>query len=657
MSRFLLAFLVSFIASSARAELVFVGEVSLPFGSPTLIAGDALQAGAVYEYQLGTFAGSERPIALRARVTLLAITAAALTRLDDGTNRLAPEVQIEGAGHVDLQVDFVDEHGAAVTVSGLDLTVSGLAQGARLELTPPATYTVSFSTLVEPRLTTEGRYAFGTSAPPGASFERSGFILDYADASRLFLRVGRFTPGTATLSIAFGAPAAAFTSPFCWNPVCGNGRREPPENCDDGNALPGDGCDELCRAELALWLESPTGARRPELKGRGVPGESVTLLVDAFQGRVTTPEDGFWRYIAPIDLADGPHTITATTQDFEGRPVTLIGTLVVDTVTSVELLAPAPGAELVAGPIVVSGRAEEGGSVTVIIDGPTSARPWAWVHDGMWSVETPPLLPGRYSIRAEARDPIYNLGVSPTLPLTLVACGSDTDCVRGTPCQADGVCEYRPPCTCDDRDPCTEDRCEGPTGCTYRVLPRGTPCDGGYCDGERRPMCLECVDNTHCVGAFCRFGQCVDMVPPAVAIAEPVQGARIDGRWVTVRGTTEPGLALRVIMSGEPMSYSWDLVADADGAFGVTASEVPVGSYELVVAATDASGNKAEARSWFWIWPTPVETEPEPASPTPPQDEAGCVGSGAKGPGLALLGLALVVVARRARGFRHHNSA
>jgi hypothetical protein len=147
------------------------------------------------------------------------------------------------------------------------------------------------------------------------------------------------------------------------------------------------------------------------------------------------------------------------------------------------------------------------------------------------------------------------------------------------------------------------------------------------------------------------------MVPPAVAIAEPVQGARIDGRWVTVRGTTEPGLALRVIMSGEPMSYSWDLVADADGAFGVTASEVPVGSYELVVAATDASGNKAEARSWFWIWPTPVETEPEPASPTPPQDEAGCVGSGAKGPGLALLGLALVVVARRARGFRHHNSA
>lgn len=639
-------FIALFMASSARAELVEVGEVVLPFGSPTLIAGDALQPGAVYQYELGTFAGLERPIALRAQVTLLAVSSATLTRLDEGTQRLAPEVLIEGAGYVDLQVDFVDERGGAVTVSGLDLTVSGLAQGARLEFPPPATYTVSFSTLVEPRLTTAGRYAFGTTALPGATFERSGFILDYADTSRLFLRVGRFTPGTATLSIAFGAPAATFTSPFCWNPVCGNGRREPPENCDDGHTVPGDGCDELCRAELAIWLESPTGSKRPELKGRGVPGESVTLLIDAFQGRVTTPENGFWSYVAPIDLADGPHTLTATTQDFEGRPVTLTGTFVVDTVTSVEVLSPAAGAELVAGPIKVSGRGEEGSSVMLTVDGPTPSHHMGWVHDGMWSFETPPLLPGRYAIRAEARDPVYNLGVSPTLPLTLVACSSDSDCVSGTLCQADGVCEDRPPCQCDDRDPCTEDLCEGPTGCTHRVLPRGSPCDGGFCDGVLRPTCLECLVDADCGGATCAEGKCVDMVPPTVAIAEPAQGARIDGRWVVLRGSTEPGLELRIVLSGEPVSYSWDLVTDNLGQFAVPVSDVPVGSYELVVAATDAAGNKAEARSWFWVWPTPVE----PGAPSRPEDDAGCAGAG-DGSGVLLVGLmvCLVLAARRDR--------
>ncbi len=31
--------------------------------------------------------------------------------------------------------------------------------------------------------------------------------------------------------------------------VCGNGRREFPEQCDDGNVTSGDGCDDMCRSE------------------------------------------------------------------------------------------------------------------------------------------------------------------------------------------------------------------------------------------------------------------------------------------------------------------------------------------------------------------------------------------------------------------------
>ena len=36
------------------------------------------------------------------------------------------------------------------------------------------------------------------------------------------------------------------------NPCCGNGLREPPEVCDDGNLAPGDGCNAACRIEFGF---------------------------------------------------------------------------------------------------------------------------------------------------------------------------------------------------------------------------------------------------------------------------------------------------------------------------------------------------------------------------------------------------------------------
>ena len=46
-------------------------------------------------------------------------------------------------------------------------------------------------------------------------------------------------------SLVWGAPAApAFAGTYC-----GNGVVEAPEECDDGNIDPGDGCDEMCRVE------------------------------------------------------------------------------------------------------------------------------------------------------------------------------------------------------------------------------------------------------------------------------------------------------------------------------------------------------------------------------------------------------------------------
>src|SRR5688572_22800047 len=56
-------------------------------------------------------------------------------------------------------------------------------------------------------------------------------------------------------------------------------------------------------------------------------------------------------------------------------------------------------------------------------------------------------------------------------------------------CQVDG--------DCDDGEPCTDDACSMGT-CTFSPLRPFTPCAGGFCDGNARPRCVSCLDDSHC---------------------------------------------------------------------------------------------------------------------------------------------------------------
>ncbi len=55
------------------------------------------------------------------------------------------------------------------------------------------------------------------------------------------LRRPGLTPLALTLALGLAAPAWA---------LCPNGVVEPPETCDDGNTIPGDGCSPLCLVEI-----------------------------------------------------------------------------------------------------------------------------------------------------------------------------------------------------------------------------------------------------------------------------------------------------------------------------------------------------------------------------------------------------------------------
>ncbi|MBI4703618.1 MAG: DUF4215 domain-containing protein [Deltaproteobacteria bacterium] len=82
------------------------------------------------------------------------------------------------------------------------------------------------------------REATATASPARGRRARTAIMLDQPRVSVLLL------------VLLLGAAAAACGGESGGSPVCGNGKLDPGEQCDDGNAASGDGCSESCRAEV-----------------------------------------------------------------------------------------------------------------------------------------------------------------------------------------------------------------------------------------------------------------------------------------------------------------------------------------------------------------------------------------------------------------------
>jgi hypothetical protein len=74
----------------------------------------------------------------------------------------------------------------------------------------------------------------------------------------------------------------------------------------------------------------------------------------------------------------------------------------------------------------------------------------------------------------------------------------------------------------------------------------------------------------------------VDVIPPALTVSPPTDGAVTTQAFVTVRGTTEPGAL--VTINGQPV-----FVNDTGGF--AAAVQVPLGGSTVTIVATDAAGN------------------------------------------------------------------
>jgi MYXO-CTERM domain-containing protein len=145
--------------------------------------------------------------------------------------------------------------------------------------------------------------------------------------------------------------------------------------------------------------------------GTGDPGATVTITNNGGQPLCVALVDaqGMWR----CDLAqlpEGVTVVTVTIVDAVGNTAVIGGGLVAVDTTPPALTLDSPVAGPTADPApIISGTAEPGAEITVIIDGQVVGSAVAGA-DGMWSY-TPaaPLGAGMHSIIVEARDAAGNV--------------------------------------------------------------------------------------------------------------------------------------------------------------------------------------------------------------------------------------------------------
>ena len=89
----------------------------------------------------------------------------------------------------------------------------------------------------------------------------------------------------------------------CTPPACGNGTVEPPEQCDDGNRVDGDGCSAACTT-TARW-------QGPELVGQGTaPAVAITPAGDLLVAWSTAQQIWVRRRAAIAGAWEPPRTLT-----------------------------------------------------------------------------------------------------------------------------------------------------------------------------------------------------------------------------------------------------------------------------------------------------------------------------------------------------------
>jgi large repetitive protein len=154
------------------------------------------------------------------------------------------------------------------------------------------------------------------------------------------------------------------------------------------------------------------------ISGSAEPGAALTITILDAQGATietltaTADAQGAWS-VTPAALADGAYTVNATASDAAGNSATAgPRAFSVDTsAPGVTITAPTAGQQLASTTPTITGTADPGATVTILIDGMSVGTATADAS-GMWSFVSPELALGSHTVEATTTDGAGNMGSS-----------------------------------------------------------------------------------------------------------------------------------------------------------------------------------------------------------------------------------------------------
>jgi hypothetical protein len=368
---------------------------------------------------------------------------------------------------------------------------------------------------------------------------------------------------------------------------------------------------------------SVTSDPTPAVTGTAEPNTTVTVVIDgSVVGTTTAAADGSWTFTPPTALPDGLHTVGATATDRAGNVSVPSATVsfTVDTTPPAApvITGPADGSTVGDNTPTVTGTAEPGAAIVVVLDG-TTYTVTADATTGVWSIQvTTPLADGPYTVTATATDIAGN--ISP-----VASSGFTVDTTAAPPVitnPANGAVTNDPtPAITGTAEP----------GATVTVTIDGTviattTADGTgawtvtpgspLADGAHTVTATQTDPTGNTSGASSSVVFTVDTTAAAPVITGPASGALTNDPTPAITGTAEPGATVTVTIDGTVVGTT---TADGTGAWTVTpGSPLADGTHTVTATQTDPAGNTSPTSAGVTF---NVDTTP-PAAPviTAPAD-------------------------------------
>jgi LPXTG-motif cell wall-anchored protein len=303
-------------------------------------------------------------------------------------------------------------HTATATATDAGGTVSpeSAAVAFTVDLTPPAAPAVV--TPADGSLTNDTTPPISGTAEPGATVNVriDGAVVGttLADGSGAWT----FTPATALAEGAHTVSATATDAAGNTGPI------------SNTNTFTVDSVAPAAPVVTAPADGSSTADATPTITGTAEPNTTVTVTIDGAE-LGTAPVDalGNWTLTPATPLGDGEHTVTATATDAAGNesgpsaPVSFT----VDTTgpAAPVITSPADGSTTNDDTPPITGTAEPGSIVTIVIDG-TEVGAAETDESGDWTFQpTTPLTEGDHTVTATATDDAGNTGPAASVDFTV----------------------------------------------------------------------------------------------------------------------------------------------------------------------------------------------------------------------------------------------